>query len=137
MSRRFRQQDYFRYKRLGTRWRKPRGRQSKLRIRKGGAGRLASVGYGTEKAKRDLVRGSKAFVVRNVQDVQNVPENAGIIISAGLKKTAEICSAAKGRGLVVLNMKKARKAARKAEKIKAGKAKAPEGKKEEKRSRTI
>ncbi len=108
MSKDFKQQDYFRYKRLGIKWRKPRGRQSKLRIKKGGSGRKPSVGYRTEKTKRNMIRGFKAFNVSNVPQLEKLPENSAIIISSsvGSKKAVEIYKAAVEKGFTVLNMRR-------------------------------
>lgn len=115
MSKNFKQQDYFRYKRLGTKWRKPRGRQSKLRIKKGGSGRKPSVGYGTEKTKMHMIRGLKVFNIRTGSQLGSLPENSGIFISGsvGSKKAVEIYKAASEKGFTVLNMRRVKSPLRK------------------------
>lgn len=119
MSKRFKTQDYFRYRRLGTKWRKSKGRQSKLRIRKGGSGLRPSVGYGTEKSKRNLVHGLRVTNVSSANQLQNLTERHGIIIagSVGGKNALEIYKAAKEKGLKILNMKKVKKALKREEEI--------------------
>lgn len=115
MSKNFKQQDYFRYKRLGTKWRKPRGRQSKLRIKKGGSGQKPSVGYGTEKTKMHMIRGLKVFNIRTGSQLGSLPENSGIFISGsvGSKKAVEIYKAASEKGFTVLNMRRVKSLLRK------------------------
>ncbi|MBI3190422.1 hypothetical protein HYZ41_01825 [archaeon] len=55
MSKRFKSQDHFRYKRLGKRWRRPVGWQSKLRLKKGGSGMSVAVGYRSPVVSRGKV----------------------------------------------------------------------------------
>lgn len=114
MSKKFKEQDYFRYPRLGRKWRKPRGRQSKLRLRKGGSGIRPSIGRGKERKAINLVRGLRLVNVSSAGQIAGI-ENAAILISGpvGMKKTLEIYNAAKEKGLKVLNMKKVKKALKK------------------------
>ncbi|MBI4018189.1 MAG: hypothetical protein HY368_01125 [Candidatus Aenigmarchaeota archaeon] len=129
MSKDFKPQDYFRYKKTGSRWQKPRGKQSKLRKSKKGAGRMPGAGYRTPKKFRGLERGViKAVVVESDRDLAGVGENEAIIISAALgkRKIYLIASAARQRGIKILNMKSAEAAAERQEEInkrKEGKAK--------------
>ncbi len=115
MSKNFKQQDYFRYKKLGIKWRKPRGRQSKLRLGKGGSGQKPSVGYGTEKTKMHMIRGLRVFNIRTAPQLGSLPENSGIFISGtvGSKKAVEIYKAAGERGFAVLNMRRVKSLLRK------------------------
>ena len=115
MSKNFKQQDYFRYKKLGIKWRKPRGRQSKLRLGKGGSGRKPSVGYGTEKTKMHMIKGLRVFNIRTASQLGSLPENSGIFISGsvGSKKAVEIYKAASEKGFTVLNMRRVKSLLRK------------------------
>lgn len=119
MSKRFRQQDHFRYKKLGTRWRKPRGRQSKLRKGKGGSGAAPNAGYGTERSRKNLVRGFRAVNVGDPARLRNLGVMHGVIVSSsvGMRKTLQIYRAAKEKNLTVLNMKKVKKALEKEEEL--------------------
>lgn len=106
MSKRFKSQDYFRYKKLGKRWRRPVGLQSKLRLKKGGSGMKPAVGYGSPfKAQPTLIRSSGDFE----KDCSN-----GIIFSStlGSRKTALLAAKAKELGLTIVNMKKVKRASR-------------------------
>lgn len=106
MSKKFKTQDYFRYKKLGKRWRRPVGLQSKLRLRKGGSGLKVAIGYGTPgKHVPAIVKNEKDFG----QDC-----SSGVIISAGVgsKKALVLAAKAKELGLTIANMKKIRRASR-------------------------
>jgi large subunit ribosomal protein L32e len=111
MSKRFKQQDYFRHKKLGISWRKPKGRQSKLRVKKGGSGILPRIGYGTK-------RRHGVSVLRSLREVEAAnAENALIASGIGANKALKIAEKAKQKGIKILNMQKVRRA----EKIAASK----------------
>lgn len=103
MSKRFKPQDYFRYKKLGTSWRRPKGRQTKLRVGKSGSGLLVKVGYGT-KGKE------KVPLISSWKDLDKVKGAALIAADVGAKRVIEIAAKAKERGVKILNMKKVRRA---------------------------
>ncbi len=137
MSKRFKTQDYFRYKKLGKRWRRPVGLQSKRRLKKGGSGMKAAVGYGTPHQARPTL-------IRSMADFEKDCSN-GIIFSSGLgsRKTILLAARAKELNLRVVNMKKAKRASRLEKAIKkrkeetkktAEKAKEEEKQKSEKKS---
>ena len=130
MSKEFKSQDYFRYKRLGKRWRRPVGWQSKLRLKKGGAGRLVSIGYGTRKEGEldDIV------LVRNVSDVR-LANGKPIRIASGVgaKKTLEISAEAGKLGSRIVNAKKSKRATRIKKNIEAKKIAKKEKKEAEKK----
>ena len=54
MSKQFKRQEYARYKKLGTKWRRPRGKTSKMRRYEAGKPAMPAIGYRTPKAIRDL-----------------------------------------------------------------------------------
>ena len=136
MSKKFKPQDHFRYKRLRNRWQRPIGLQSKLREHRKGAGLMPTVGYRTPRKFRGLERGVlKAVVVKTPADVANARENEGIIISSGVgkRKVIDIMKAAEQRGIKVLNLKSARAAKKREEEIMKKKEQKAKGKKEEKK----
>ncbi len=102
MSKRFRRQDAAFYKRLGTKWRRPKGHQSKMRAQKGGAGRLPRIGYGSK--ERIIVP-----VVRNEADLNGL-KSALIASSVGAQRVLEIAKKAGEQGIKILNMKKVKRA---------------------------
>ena len=95
------------YKRLGNKWRAPRGSQSKMRKEKAGKRDLPKVGRGTALAWRGMhPSGRFEFFVRNLHDLGRVNEKTQAIrISAaiGAKAKEEIVKRAKELGLAVLN----------------------------------
>ncbi len=102
MSKKFKNQDFRRFKRIGTKWRFPPGSQSKLRIGNKGAGIKPNVGYRTAKATRYTVNG------KTVTDVYNANlAGAGKVIriasSVGRKKLLVIESEARKLGIEILN----------------------------------
>ncbi len=112
MSKRFRAQDYFRYRRLGKRWRRPVGWQSKQRLGKGGSGIAPAMGYRTPSATRGKVQGVNVVLVHNVNELSNALVDGAALIasSVGAKKTSAIEKKAKELNIRILNMKKIRRA---------------------------
>ncbi|HIG97347.1 MAG TPA: hypothetical protein HA230_03300 [Candidatus Aenigmarchaeota archaeon] len=106
MSKRFKSQEYFRYPGLGKRWRRPRGLQSKLRIKKGGSGMKVDIGYGSPYKQQPVL-------IRNVKDFEKDCK-AGVLIASGVgyKKTIVLAAKAKELGLTIVNAKKAKTAKR-------------------------
>jgi len=100
MSKRFKTQDYFRYKRLGKRWRRPKGRHSKLREKRGGSGILPSIGR-KEKPKQVPV------IVKNEKELQGLDKETKVLISSGvgIKKALLILKKAEEFGIKILNKK--------------------------------
>jgi len=95
------------YKRLGNKWRAPRGSQSKMRKEKAGKRDLPKVGRGTALAWRGMhPSGRFEFFVRNLHDLSRVNEKTQAIrvsSAVGGKAKEEIVKRAKEMGLTVLN----------------------------------
>ncbi len=108
----FYRQNYFRFRKLGLKWRKPRGKQSKTRIGFRGKLVVPNIGYKKPDDMRGLVSGKKYFRVSNISDVEKAPANASVLLSSGigLRKALEISTRCKELGIEVVNKKKARKA---------------------------
>ena len=100
---RFKRQDYFKLKRLGKKWRKPKGMQSKMRKGKCGSGPIVRIGYGT--------KGKSYPVISNINELE-ANKGSSVLISSGIGslKTQMIAKKAKELGVVILNMKKVKKA---------------------------
>jgi len=109
--RRFRRQQFW-LKRLGEKWRRPRGRQSKLRKEIAGRKRV-KVGFGTPRALRGKVLVGNELrnvvYVRCLADLANVKPSDVVIVasSIGKKKYLEILKRAEELGIKVLNRRKA------------------------------
>jgi large subunit ribosomal protein L32e len=103
----FLRQNWFRFKKLGEKWRRPKGLHSKLRRHFKGKGFLPKPGYGSPSLVKGLHPcGLKEVRVFRVEDLEalNPNEHAVRIASqVGKKKRMEIMKVAKERGLKVLN----------------------------------
>ncbi len=103
----FRRQEWFRYKRLGNAWRRPKGKHSKMREHKGYRPPVVDSGYRGPKKVRGLhPSGFKEVLVHNVRDLEKVnPEREAIRIASrvGVKKRTEIEKRAKELNIRVLN----------------------------------
>ena len=95
------------HKRLGMKWRKPRGLQSKLREHRKGKGFRPSVSYAKPKSLRYLhPSGLKEVLVHNVKDLEKVnagKEAARINSTVGKKKRKDILKKAEEMKIKVLN----------------------------------
>jgi large subunit ribosomal protein L32e len=103
----FKRQEWFRYKRLGDHWRRPRGLHSKMRVHKKYRPPVVRVGYRSPSLVRDLhPSGFREVLVHNVADVEGVnPEKEAIRIgrSVGLRKRIDIVEKADDLHIRVLN----------------------------------
>lgn len=115
----FLRQEHFRYKKLKKKWRRPKGRQSKMRLGKKGKPKKASYGYGSQKVLRGLVHGFTPVYVANQKDLEKIKTSEAIIISSdvGLKKVLEISKKADELGIRLLNVKKIKRAKKLLEEI--------------------
>lgn len=103
----FRRQEWFRYKRLGKSWRKPKGLHSKMRTNRKYRPNVVRIGYGSPKTVRGLhPSGFKEILVYNVNDLKDIDpktEAARIGHSVGTKKRIELEKKAEKLGIRVLN----------------------------------
>ncbi len=80
-------------KRLGEKWRRPRGRQNKLRLEKKGKGKRVKIGFGSPKSERKKI--IRIFSKKDIENLKNLkldPKNNIILIasSVGKKKREEL-----------------------------------------------
>lgn len=103
----FLRQEWFRYKRLGLKWRKPRGLHSKIRRHFKYRPNVVSIGYGAPAAVRFYhPSGFQEKLVHNVKELENTdPKTHAIRIahSVGTKKRLSIIKKADETGIRVLN----------------------------------
>jgi ribosomal protein L32E len=107
MVRRFKMPKFLRhtshkYSKLGLRrkkkqiWRKPTGRDNKMREQRRGKPAVVSIGYSTDKKDRGKVEGKTPIMVRNVLDIQKMQKNQiAILGKIGKKNKIEIAKKAK------------------------------------------
>ncbi|MDI6642517.1 MAG: 50S ribosomal protein L32e [Candidatus Hodarchaeaceae archaeon] len=104
---RFRRQEWFRFKRLGEKWRKPRGRDSKMRVGRRGKPAAVSVGYRQPKRIRGIhPSGFSEVLVYRPQDLEGIDtttQAARVASSVGRRKREQIIAKAKELGIRVLN----------------------------------
>jgi large subunit ribosomal protein L32e len=94
------------YKRLGLKWRAPRGIHSKLRMHKREAGNLPRAGYGSPRIVKGLhPSGFREILVYNLNDLKKIGqgEAARIATNVGKKKRIELMKKAEELKLKVLN----------------------------------
>ncbi len=103
----FHRQEWFRFKRLGDAWRKPRGLHSKMRKNAGYRPAKVSIGYrGPKKARGLHPSGFEEVLVYNPADLDNVdPKTQAVRIghSVGFRKRMLIMEKAEKLGIRVLN----------------------------------
>lgn len=103
----FRQQEWFRFRKVGEKWRRPRGKDSKMRVGKRGKPAMPSVGYKSPEPSRGLhPSGLVEVTVSRPNDVEGVnPSRQAVRIasSVGIRKREQILARAKELGIRVLN----------------------------------
>jgi large subunit ribosomal protein L32e len=103
----FVRQESWRYDRLAENWRKPKGKDNKMRKQKSGMPAIVKVGYRSPRAARGLhPSGYRDNVVHNTAELSNLdPKNdaARIGHTVGKKKRIEIIGKAVELGIKVLN----------------------------------
>ncbi|MBM4240118.1 MAG: 50S ribosomal protein L32e [Euryarchaeota archaeon] len=103
----FRRQESFRYKKLGEKWRKPKGRTSKMRRYEKGKPAMPNVGYGSPKDRRGLhPSGYKDVLISNIRELKSLDPStqAGRISSTvGKRKKEILLKKAKELGIKILN----------------------------------
>jgi large subunit ribosomal protein L32e len=108
---RFNRQEGYRLVKLKKKWRRPRGRHSKLRMHEKARGRYPGPGYGSPRLTRGLTRsGLREVRISNPKEVEGIdPEKDLIVIagSVGKKKALDIVKAAEAREIKVRNKPKA------------------------------
>jgi large subunit ribosomal protein L32e len=101
----FLRRTWTRYAKLGKgvkknqKWRKPTGRDNKMREKRKGKPAVVSVGY--KKSERER---KKFFLVKNIKDLKKTKEKEVLFANIGKKKKIELAKEAKKQGIKVLNL---------------------------------
>ena len=126
----FIRQDAHKKARLKKKWKRPRGRHSKIRLNKRGYRIRIRKGYGSPNKVYGLhPSGLGMVLVKNLDDLKKITKEQGAIISAkvGLKMRIALLKKSKEMGIIVLNFKdidkflkdvEEKKSAKKEEKLK-------------------
>ena len=111
MSKDFKRQEYARYKKLGTKWRRPRGKTSKMRRYEAGKPAMPSIGYRTPRVTRGLhPSGYKDVLVNNMKELECLLMNkdkycAEIGKNVGAALRVKMLKKAKELGVDITNQK--------------------------------
>jgi large subunit ribosomal protein L32e len=103
----FVRQESWRYKRVSPSWRRPRGKDSKMRLKKKGRPKSVEVGYRSPRLVRGFhPSGFKEKLVHNIKDLEKVDQNQVVRIghTVGFAKKSKISERAKELGFRVLNI---------------------------------
>ncbi len=107
-KKKFLRDNSFRHKRVGKKWRKPKGKQNKRRRHFGSKAVIPKIGYGSPADERHLhPSGLEDVLVSNVNDLEGLePEKHAVRVegSVGLRKRSLILKAAEKKNLRLLNV---------------------------------
>ena len=94
-----------RNRRKKLKWRRPKGRDNQMRLKRKGYAPVVSIGYGTKKSTRNLIHGKKPVVVYNLNELLTVQSDKIPILSAtlGAKKKIDIARIAIEKKIKILN----------------------------------
>ena len=100
-----------RYSKLGKRkkkkqvWRKPTGRDNKMREKRRGYPTVVSIGYSKSKKIKGKILGKEPITISNIKDLEKVKKNQITILGRmGKKKKIELSKKAKEKGLEIYNL---------------------------------
>ena len=105
---RFIRQDAHKKGEISNKWRRPKGIQSKMRLKTRGYRRSPSKGYRSPILVRGLHRtGVVPVRIASKKDLDKIGLDEGAVIntSVGLKKRLELVKYAKEKGIIILNIK--------------------------------
>jgi large subunit ribosomal protein L32e len=107
----FLRRGWFRYSKLGRKrrnkqvWRRPSGRDNKMREKRRGYPVVVSIGYGTKKQERGLIENKKPVKIMNLNDLQKMKKDEiGIIGKVGKRKIMEIAKVAEEKKIRISNL---------------------------------
>ena len=113
MTSKFLRQDYMRHSKLGKnrkklrKWRRPRGRHSKMRQQRKSYPASPAVVYRTAKKRSGKINNLKPVLVHNVKELFSLDKNSiAIIARVGAKKKLELLKHAEEKNIKILNMEK-------------------------------
>ena len=98
------------YSRLGRnrkklqKWRHPRGRDNKMRLREKSKGRTVEVGYKQDLTTRGKIDGKEVIMIRNTKDLEKAKGKTILLAKVGKKNKIEIAKKAKEMNLKIKNL---------------------------------
>ncbi len=111
MTAKFLRRGWERYSKTGKRrkkkqvWRRPHGRDNKMREKRSGYGPVVSIGYRKEKNSREKIGGKELMRVNNLNELSRVRKGQiAILGKIGNKKKIEIAKKAKENNIQIYNL---------------------------------
>ena len=111
MTKKFTRRDFKRYSKLGKRrkklqkWRKPKGRDNKMREKRYGYPKVVSVGYKSPRKSSGKIEGLNPVLICNTKDLEKMNKKSVVIIGrVGAKKKIEIIKKSVEMKLKILNL---------------------------------
>ncbi len=116
MTKKFIRQEYLRHSKIGKnrkklqKWRRPKGRDSKMRLQRKSYPASPSVGYKKPRTERGKINGAVPVLVHNLKEMKNINKNSALIIaSVGSKRKIELTKYASENKIKILNVKEMKK----------------------------
>jgi large subunit ribosomal protein L32e len=86
-------------------WRKPTGRDNKMREKRKGYPATVSIGYGSEIKTKGMLKEKTPVTIRNIADLKKLnKKDIAVIGAVGKKKKLEIATEAKKMKIEIYNM---------------------------------
>jgi large subunit ribosomal protein L32e len=111
MTKRFLRRDAKRFSKFGkgrdkrAKWRRPTGRDNKMREKRKGYDAVVSLGYSKDKATRGKFEDKTPIEIFNVYELQSLKEDEiGVLGSVGMKKKLEVAKYAKENKIKLKNL---------------------------------
>ncbi|MDD5699666.1 MAG: eL32 family ribosomal protein [Candidatus Nanoarchaeia archaeon] len=111
MTAKFLRRGWERYSKTGRRrkkkqvWRRPHGRDNKMREKRGGYGPVVSIGYRTQKDSRGKIDNKMVVMINNLNDLSRLKSGEiAILGKIGKKKKLEIAKKARERNIHIHNL---------------------------------
>ncbi len=111
MKKKFLRRVWSRYSKLGKRrkkkqvWRKPKGRDNKMREKRKGYPAIVNIGYKKDAKSRGKIQDKQIVIIMNIKDLEKIKKNQiAIIGKIGKKKKIEIAEKAKDKKIQVHNL---------------------------------
>ena len=113
MTKGFFRRTWNRYSKLGKGrkkkrvWRRPTGRDNKIRERRKGYPARVSIGYSGDKKLKGKINNKTPVLVNNVKEMERINENQIIIIGKiGKRKKIELIKMAREKSIPIYNIRK-------------------------------
>ena len=86
-------------------WRRPTGRDNKMREKRRGYPAVVAIGYGSEKTTKGMLKDKNPIKIMNISDLNKISkEDIAVIGAVGKKKKLEIAAEAKKMKIEIYNM---------------------------------